>query len=70
MAHGWGGANWEFRSDTLAHRVQGYRVVIMTHSDSGGELLRDVRDRVARAYVWIASRNRLCINRHSGAISN
>ncbi len=46
------GGNWGFRSDMLAHRVKGYGVVIMTNSDSGGALMRDVRDRIARAYGW------------------
>jgi CubicO group peptidase (beta-lactamase class C family) len=56
MGEGWyfghDGANWGFRSDMLAHRVKGYGVVIMTNSDSGGALMREVRDRIARAYGW------------------
>lgn len=36
----------------LAHRLKGYGVVIMTNSDSGGAQMRDVRDRIARAYGW------------------
>jgi len=56
MGEGWyfghDGANWGFRSDMLAHRVKGYGVVIMTNSDSGGALMREVRDRIARAYSW------------------
>lgn len=49
---GHGGSNWGFQSDMLAHRLKGYGVVIMTNSDSGFILLREVRDRVARAYTW------------------
>jgi CubicO group peptidase (beta-lactamase class C family) len=56
MGEGWyfghDGSNWGFRSDMLAHRVKGYGVVIMTNSDSGGALMREVRDRIARAYSW------------------
>ena len=49
---GHGGSNWGFQSDMVAHRVKGYGVVIMTNSDSGGMLAREVRERVARAYGW------------------
>jgi CubicO group peptidase (beta-lactamase class C family) len=49
---GHGGSNWGFRSDMIAHRVKGYGVVIMTNSDSGGQLAQEVRERVARAYGW------------------
>ena len=47
-----GGANFGFRSDMVAHRVKGYGVVILTNSDSGGILTREIRERVARAYGW------------------
>lgn len=49
---GHGGSNWGFQSDMVAHRVKGYGVVIMTNSDSGGIVTREVRERVARAYGW------------------
>jgi hypothetical protein len=56
MGEGWyfghGGSNWGFQSDMLAHRVKGYGVVIMTNGDNGGQLGREIRDRVARAYAW------------------
>lgn len=56
MGEGWyfghDGANWGFRSDMLAHRAKGYGVVIMANSDSGGALIREVRDRIARVYGW------------------
>jgi CubicO group peptidase (beta-lactamase class C family) len=49
---GHGGSNWGFQSDMVAHRVKGYGVVIMTNSDSGGIVAREIRERVARAYGW------------------
>jgi len=56
MGEGWyfghGGSNWGFRSDMLAHRVKGYGIVIMTNAESGGNVMREVRDRIARAYDW------------------
>jgi len=56
MGEGWylghNGSNWGFRSDMLAHRVKGYGVVIMANSDSGGTVIQEVRDRIARAYGW------------------
>jgi CubicO group peptidase (beta-lactamase class C family) len=56
MGEGWyfghGGSNWGFRSDMLAHRAKGYGVVLMTNSDSGGAVMQEVRDRIARAYGW------------------
>jgi hypothetical protein len=56
QGEGWyfshGGSNWGFQCDLFAHRVKGYGVAVMTNSDSGGRLTREVRDRVARAYGW------------------
>jgi hypothetical protein len=56
IGEGWyfghNGSNWGFRSDMLAHRVKGYGLVVMTNSDSGGAILQEVRDRIARAYGW------------------
>ena len=46
------GSNWGFQSDMVAHRVKGYGVVIMTNSDSGGIVAREIRERIARAYAW------------------
>ena len=36
----------------IAHRVKGYGVVIMTNSDTGGRLAREMRDRISHAYAW------------------
>ena len=47
-----GGANWGFRCAIVAHVRQGYGVVVMTNSDSGGAILREVEARVAAAYGW------------------
>ena len=56
MGEGWyfghSGGNWGFRSDMLAHRAKGYGIVIMTNGDNGGMVMREIRDRVARAYNW------------------
>jgi CubicO group peptidase (beta-lactamase class C family) len=56
IGEGWyfghSGSNWGFRSDMLAHRAKGYGVVLMTNSDSGGAVMQEVRDRIARAYRW------------------
>jgi hypothetical protein len=49
---GHGGSNWGFRCDLVADRVRGYGVVIMTNSDSGGVVVQEIRERVARAYNW------------------
>jgi CubicO group peptidase (beta-lactamase class C family) len=46
------GGNWGFRCDLYVHRAKGYGVVIMTNSDSGGAVIQEIRDRVARAYGW------------------
>jgi CubicO group peptidase (beta-lactamase class C family) len=56
IGEGWyfghSGGNWGFISDMVAHRLKGYGVVIMTNSDSGGAVTREIRERVARAYGW------------------
>ena len=46
------GSNWGYQCDLYAHRSNGYGVAIMTNSDSGGRIIREIRDRVARAYNW------------------
>jgi CubicO group peptidase (beta-lactamase class C family) len=56
LGEGWyfghGGANWGFRCDLVAHKLMGYGVAIMTNGDNGGLVIRELKDRVARAYDW------------------
>lgn len=47
-----GGSNWGFQCNLVAHRLKGYGFAIMTNSDSGGALMREVEARVAAAYNW------------------
>ena len=56
LGEGWyfshGGSNWGFQCDMIAHRLQGYGVVIMTNGDNGGALVRELRSRIQQAYQW------------------
>jgi CubicO group peptidase (beta-lactamase class C family) len=56
MGEGWyfghGGSNWGFRCDLLAHKVKGYGYAVMTNGDNGGVVIRELKDRIARAYGW------------------
>jgi CubicO group peptidase (beta-lactamase class C family) len=56
MGEGWyfghGGSNWGFRCDLVAHKLKGYGVAIMTNGDNGSIVVRELRDRIARAYDW------------------
>jgi CubicO group peptidase (beta-lactamase class C family) len=56
MGQGWyfshGGSNWGFQCDLIAHRVKGYGVAIMTNGDNGGQVIGELRSRVAAAYGW------------------
>ena len=47
-----GGSNWGFQCQLIAHMTKGYGVAIMTNSDSGGAILREIEQRVANAYDW------------------
>ena len=47
-----GGSNWGFQCDVLLHRLKGYGVAIMTNSDSGGAIIREIEARIAAAYGW------------------
>lgn len=47
-----GGSNWGFQCNLMAHRLKGYGFAIMTNSDSGGALIREIQERVAAAYGW------------------
>jgi CubicO group peptidase (beta-lactamase class C family) len=46
------GGNWGFRCDLVAHVRKGYGVVVMTNGDNGGQIIREVEERVAAAYGW------------------
>jgi CubicO group peptidase (beta-lactamase class C family) len=46
------GGNWGFQCDLLAHVRKGYGVVVMTNSDNGGQVIREIVARVAAAYGW------------------
>ncbi len=46
------GGNWGFICDMFGHVRKGYGVAIMTNSESGGALIREVEARVAAAYNW------------------
>jgi len=47
-----GGSNWGFQCDMIAHRVRGYGAVIMTNSDSGGALIRELEQKIQEEYMW------------------
>jgi len=46
------GGNWGFRCHLLMHRLKGYGIVVMTNSDSGGQILEEIESRVAAAANW------------------
>ena len=46
------GSNWGFRSDLAMHRLKGYGIVVMTNSDSGGQIISAIEARVAAAANW------------------
>ena len=46
------GGNWGFRALLKAHRAKGYGVAVMTNADRGGEVMGEIRARVAKAYGW------------------
>ena len=39
---------WDFE----IHWAKGYGLAIMTNGDSGGAVIREVKDRIARVYGW------------------
>jgi CubicO group peptidase (beta-lactamase class C family) len=47
-----GGSNWGFQCLLFVHKIKGYGVAVMTNSDSGGQLNRELQNRVAAAYKW------------------
>jgi CubicO group peptidase (beta-lactamase class C family) len=46
------GSNQGFQCDMIAHRVKGYGTVIMTNSDGGGALIRELEQRIQADYKW------------------
>jgi CubicO group peptidase (beta-lactamase class C family) len=58
LGEGWyfghGGSNWGFQCGMIAHRLNGYGVVIMTNGDNGGALVQALRSRIQQAYQWDA----------------
>lgn len=46
------GGNWGFICDMFGHVRKGYGVAIMTNSESGGALIRELESRIAAAYNW------------------
>jgi len=49
---GYGGSDWGFQADLIAHMVHGYGFAVMTNSDRGGAVMQELRRRVERAYDW------------------
>ena len=47
-----GGSNWGFQCDLISHRVKGYGVVVMTNSDSGGQLIRELEQKIQEQNKW------------------
>ena len=47
-----GGSNWGFQCLLVIHKLKGYGFAAMANSDSGGQLIAEVQQRVAAAYKW------------------
>jgi CubicO group peptidase (beta-lactamase class C family) len=56
QGQGWyfmhGGSNVGFRCDLIAHRSNGYGLVIMTNGDNGSNLIQELRRQIQREYKW------------------
>jgi CubicO group peptidase (beta-lactamase class C family) len=56
LGQGWyfkhGGWNLGFKSDLMAHRSNGYGVVMMTNSDNGSRIFPIIHDSVRKQYDW------------------
>jgi len=56
LGQGWyfkhGGWNLGFKSDLMAHRSNGYGVVIMTNSDNGSRIFPIIHNSVRQKYDW------------------
>jgi CubicO group peptidase (beta-lactamase class C family) len=46
------GGNWGFSCNLIAHVRKGYGLAVMTNSDNGGVVIREIEARVAAAYDW------------------
>jgi len=49
-----GGSNWGFQCGLTAHRLHGYGAAIMTNSESGGALIRELTRLIQQEYAWDA----------------
>ena len=49
-----GGSNWGFQCGLTAHRRHGYGAAIMTNSDNGGPLIRELTRLIQQEYAWDA----------------
>jgi CubicO group peptidase (beta-lactamase class C family) len=49
-----GGSNWGFQCGLTAHRLHGYGAAIMTNSDNGGPLIRELTKLIQQEYAWDA----------------
>jgi CubicO group peptidase (beta-lactamase class C family) len=47
-----GGSNWGFQCNLIAHFRKGYGLVVMTNGDAGGQVVREIENRVVAAYNW------------------
>lgn len=52
------GADWGFQADLVAHKAKGYGFALMTNSDNGGSLIRELARRIEIAYQWDSIANR------------
>ncbi|MXV94566.1 MAG: beta-lactamase family protein [Gemmatimonadetes bacterium] len=47
-----GGGNWGFTCYLVAHKAKGYGAAVMTNASGGGQVFREVMERIQRAYGW------------------
>ena len=46
------GGNWGFTCFLIAHKAKGYGAAVMTNASGGGQVFREVVERIQRAYGW------------------
>lgn len=46
------GDNWGYKAQVIAHVAKGYGAAIMTNGDSGGSVMMEIQDRIAKSYGW------------------